>query len=350
MTLISKTSLRTLLLGATFIFGTTLAFHDTADARVGGGRSSGMSRGSSSYRSAPRQPQSSPSGSPYNNGYAPQQGYKGQPYGQPPAAPRGSFWRGVAGGLAGGLLGSMIFGSLAHGGGGGFAGGSGIGLFEILLLGGAAYFGYRWWRRRQLAEVYAGSAAAFPSKGYGSPGNHYPEPNASTYGSGRSSSASPTGSNDLSSGYSPSYQEIPQGYAPPQPAPTIPSFLESDARTIFTRIQEAWGRQDLAQPLLTAEMASIVLADLQDLQRRGHVSTLERLSIIQATVVEQGSDGGAPTVSVRFVAEAIDVTKDLRTGAIIDGNPHIPQRFTEIWNFRFEHGAWKLAGIEQDTH
>ena len=50
---------------------------------------------------------------------------------------------GILGGIAGGLLGGMLFRSLGMSGGLGGAGGGGIGLFEILLIGGIIYLIYR---------------------------------------------------------------------------------------------------------------------------------------------------------------------------------------------------------------
>ncbi|MBU0991853.1 MAG: hypothetical protein KJ737_05100 [Proteobacteria bacterium] len=49
----------------------------------------------------------------------------------------------------GGFLGSMLFGGTAHGMGTGGFGGSGIGIFEILLLGGMGYFVYKRFSRRR---------------------------------------------------------------------------------------------------------------------------------------------------------------------------------------------------------
>jgi uncharacterized membrane protein len=54
-----------------------------------------------------------------------------------------SFMRGLGGGLLGGFLGSMLFGGVGHAGMGGGFGGSGIGLFEILIIGGLIYFLYK---------------------------------------------------------------------------------------------------------------------------------------------------------------------------------------------------------------
>ena len=120
-----------------------------AYARVGGSRSSG-SRGSRSY-SAPSSPSATPSSPSRQVAPAPAQ----------PAAPSqsGGFMRGMAGGIVGGMIGGMLFRSLGFGGGEGIGGG-GIGLFEIILIGGILY-GIWWYikKRRREAEATADPAA-----------------------------------------------------------------------------------------------------------------------------------------------------------------------------------------------
>src|SRR6185369_17184404 len=109
------------------------AFPQGSDARVGGGGSLG-SRGSRSYSRPVAPPSQS---SPYQQA-APQQApqpISPSPY-QAPQPAGGGFFRSMAGGIAGGLLGGMLFRSLGMGGGWGGAGGGGIGIFEILLIGG----------------------------------------------------------------------------------------------------------------------------------------------------------------------------------------------------------------------
>ena len=50
----------------------------------------------------------------------------------------------MMGGLAGGFLGSMLFGGM-----GGMGDGGGVGMLEIILLGGLAYLGYRFFMKRR---------------------------------------------------------------------------------------------------------------------------------------------------------------------------------------------------------
>ena len=133
------------------------AFQLDAWARAGGGRSMG-SRGSRSMTAptpytAPR-PTTPPPAHPAL--------YRARGY-DPPADPSsGSFMRSFGGGLLGGLAGGMLFHSLfggpaAQSGTGAGTGGGGIGLMDILLLGGIAYLIY-WYikKKRREAEATAG--------------------------------------------------------------------------------------------------------------------------------------------------------------------------------------------------
>ena len=117
-------------------FFLTIDFVELAEARSrGGGRS---------FSSSPSRSKQPPKQS--------------QPATAQPTAPRpgGGFGSGLAGGIMGGFLGSMLFGGVAHAGGG--LGGSGIGLFEILLFAGIGFFLFRWFARRRALATGYGSA------------------------------------------------------------------------------------------------------------------------------------------------------------------------------------------------
>ena len=76
--------------------------------------------------------------------------------------------RSMAGGIMGGLLGGMLFSSIAGAGNGWGSGmgGSGIGLFEIILLAGLGYMIYRFVKKKRelsLATVSGQSATGIRS-------------------------------------------------------------------------------------------------------------------------------------------------------------------------------------------
>jgi len=110
----------------------------TAEARAGGSRSMG-GRSSRSY-SRPASPTTQPGQS--RQQVAPSPGPFQQQAG-------GGFMRNMAGGMMGGMLGSMLFSSFAGAGTGGMGGGGGIGLLEIVLLGGIGYLIFRYIRKKR---------------------------------------------------------------------------------------------------------------------------------------------------------------------------------------------------------
>ena len=136
---------------AVFLLATFTEFlTPDAEARAGRGRSSGRSSFGSNKQSQNQQPANQ------NNGF--NQNTPGA--GNPAMNNRGGMMRNIAGGMAGGFLGSMLFSSMGNAAGvNGAAGGGGIGMLEILLIAGLAYFGFRWWKSRQQTQAYAGTNA-----------------------------------------------------------------------------------------------------------------------------------------------------------------------------------------------
>lgn len=140
--MLNKTSSikRILLLVSVFAVFVVLGLSDLADARSSsGGRSMGSSRsGSASSPSKSFGNPSSPSGS---GSFSPLSGGGGS-----------SFLRGVGGGIVGGMIGNMIFGGSGHAGGMGGGGSIGIGIFELLILGGLGFFIYKRFIKPQISR------------------------------------------------------------------------------------------------------------------------------------------------------------------------------------------------------
>jgi hypothetical protein len=127
---------RITLLISLFAVCVVLGFSDLADARSrSGGRSFGGSGTSiGGFGSSPSKSlanPASPSGGGSFSRSSPSSGSGGS-----------SFLRGVGGGLVGGMIGNMLFGGTGHAGSGGGSSG-GIGIFDLLILGGLGYFIYR---------------------------------------------------------------------------------------------------------------------------------------------------------------------------------------------------------------
>jgi predicted lipid-binding transport protein (Tim44 family) len=310
-----------------------------ADARAGGGRSTG-SRGSHSM-SAPRPAFNPPPSKPYS---APSPGYvnpgpqsRPMPNMPPPGQPSsgwGSFGRGLAGGLVGGMIGNMLFGGSGHAGPGGMpAGGGGcssIGLFDLLIIGGLLYLGYRWFSRRQEAYQTSdpGTSPVTIPTSWQTPA---PEPEPL-----------PLPGSDVTT----ELEAI---------AHTDPSFNEAafkeKAQDVFFKLQGAWMRQDptLIKDLATPELAAILEKDLQDLKAKGQINKLENIAIRQVAISEAWQEQGQDYLTVGFLANLLDYTVDANTNLVVAGSDTQPVKFEEYWTFARPTGPgpWKLSAITQ---
>ena len=279
-----------------------MALPATADARIGGGRSIGRPSG---FGSRPSQ-----SARPYSNDR-----YDSSPQGQPPARSGGGFMRGAAGGLAGGFLGSMLFSSLGLGAGyGGNGGGGGMGLVEIILLGGLAYWGFRWWKNRQQAVI---GKVDMPRTGNG----EFSTMNRTPF-------ASETSESSMAKG--------------------IDAELASD---IFFKVQGAWTRRDVTpvRQLLGRDIQQILDADLAALKADHTINRLENIAVRRAEVTHSWQERGLDYSTVRFLANLLDYTVDEKTQQVVAGNAEVPVKFEEDWTFEKEPNAptWQLVGIQQ---
>ena len=287
-------------------------------ARVGGGSSSG-SRGSRSY-SSPARPSQSPA--------TPSQPSTPPSSFQQPQPQRSGWGAGLMGGLAGfalgGLLGSMLFG---HGMGGG------IGLMEILLIGGGIFLLFRMMKNRQAATVPA------PSYGQGYGGS---QPQAQPQPQMYQAQAVDTGPSDLDRGVS---------YIRQMDAGFDPARFGDTASDVFFRVQAAWMARDMSQASasLTPEMADMLQKDCDRLRGQGRINRLENIAVRSVTVTEAWQESGQDYVTVHFLANLLDYTVDERSGQVVEGSRTEPVKFEEFWTFVRPVGpnAWRLSAIQQ---
>jgi len=323
-------------LTANFIFMETIAW-----ARAGGGSSSGSRGGRSlSQPSRPPSPSPGPGSQPST------------PYGQPTPgvrpgmapSPPGSFMRspfaqGLAGGLLGGLVGNMLFGSRGYGapGSGGF-GGSGIGLFDLLLIGGGIYFLMRYLRRRRermaTEPAYYGPVDHDQAGGYGgynqAPEAAYDQPPIS-----------------------PQARDLQQGLE--QIRSFDPGFNEyqfkETAQDLFFRVQAAWMNRSLEgmEDILTDEMAADFAIQFAEMKSKGHLNRLENIAVRKVEVSEAWQESGQDFITVLFMASLLDYTVDDKNGEVVAGDRHNPVKFEEFWTFCRPggHPQWKLSAINQ---
>lgn len=290
-----------------------------AEARAGGGRSFG-SRGARTYRAPARSADPAPA-------YRPQQS-PSTPQAFPQQRPGGSFLRSMAGGIVGGLLGGMLFRSLGFAG----PGTGGVGLFDILLIGGVLYLVYRFVasRRREAAATAGHSAHRWGREEPVAPQQYgYQQPAEPVQAAGADSGLAHVRQMDG-------------------------SFSEEQFRQlvqdIFFRVQGAWTRRDLssAAEFFTPEMERVLQGDVAELKTRGQVNRLENIAVRQVEIVEAWQEEGNDFITVRFLANLLDYTTDEK-GNVLSGSDREPVKFEEFWTFTRPVGPnpWKLSAIQQ---
>ncbi len=288
---ISFAGLFILVLAALYVLG------ETAEAaRLGGGKSFGSRPSYQRSAPAPAPSPSSPQMSP------------GQPTSPMPGATSGmGRWGGMLGGmLMGGLIGSLLFG-------GGMQGAGGIGLLDIVLIGGGLFLLMRVLRARRMAAETAsgGGSMSFdrgPAQGWGS------------------------------SGYDPAADSRSEAAA----SPAIPPGFDSDeflkgAKAIYNRLQASWDKRDLEDIRLFAapEVLEVIKRQAQEDPTPGKTELL----LVSPKILEVREIDGQTVASVLY-----DVM-------MREDQAEMSRQVREIWHFSRATGTpeafWVLEGIQQ---
>ena len=299
----------------------TVLVISSADARVGGGFSSG-SRGSRTFSPPPSTSTAPGTAQPFNRTFS----QPGSPNIGAPAGgglfnrPGGLFNRpgGLLGGLAAGFLGAGLFGMLFGGGMfsgiGGFSSILGL-LLQIALIVLVVRLAMSWWHRRQMTEpAYAGAG---PGVGAG-------QAQASTFGRGFG-----FGSGSV-------------------PLEIQPADYEAFER-LLGEIQFAWSNEDIGRlrMLATPEMVSYLEGDLEQNRARNRINKTSGTRLLQGDLAEAWREGDTDFASVAMRFSLIDRTLDRTTGQLVEGSEQ-PTEITEVWTFlRPRGGNWELSAIQQ---
>ena len=291
----------------------------SADARIGGGGSSG-SRGGRTF-SAPPSTSTAPGTAQPLNRTMTQPGSPG--VGAPAAAGGGFFNRpgmGMLGGLAAGFLGAGLLGMLF--GGGMFSGLGGLSsIFGLILQIGLIIIVVRlamaWWQRRHApASAYAGAA---PGATVG-PGAQSSFRTGTGFGSG-------SGSAPLEIG---------------------PADYEAFER-LLSEIQAAWSNEDVAKlhTLASPEMVSYFTKDLEKNKDRNDINKVSDVKLLQGDLAEAWREGDTDYASVAMRFSLVDKTLERGTGKLVAGGD-APTEVTEVWTFVRPRGSnWELSAIQQ---
>jgi predicted lipid-binding transport protein (Tim44 family) len=294
-----------------------------ADARVGGGGSSG-SRGTRTY-SAPPSTSTAPNAAQPMNRTMTQPGSPGMGAPAAAGAAKGGFFNkpgmGMLGGLAAGFLGAGLLGMLF--GGGMFSGLGGLSsiiglILQIGLIIIVVRLAMSWWQRRHAtASAYAGPAPG-PAVGPGG------------------------GLNSLRTG---SGFGLGSGSAPLEIQPADYEAFER----LLGEVQSAWSNEDVAKlhTLATPEMVSYFTKDLEENKARNDVNKVSDVKLLQGDLAEAWREGDTDYASVALRFSLVDKTLERGTGKLVAGS-ETPTEATEVWTFVRPRGSdWELSAIQQ---
>jgi len=284
----------------------------SADARVGGGMSSG-SRGARTFSAPPSTSTAPSTAQPFNRTFA----QPGSPGLGTPAG--GGFFNrpgmGMLGGLAAGFLGAgllgMLFGGGMFGGLGGFSSILGL-ILQIGLIIIVVRLAMSWWQRRHANPAYAGAAAG--------PGAQSSFRSGTGFGLGSGSA----------------------------PLEITPSDYQAFER-LLGEIQAAWSNEDIAKlhTLATPEMVSYFTKDLEANKARNDINKVSDVKLLQGDLAEAWREGDTDYASVAMRYSLVDKTIERTTGQLVAGS-ETPTEVTEVWTFVRPRGAsWELSAIQQ---
>jgi predicted lipid-binding transport protein (Tim44 family) len=297
-----------------------------ADARVGGGGSSG-SRGSRTFSAPPSTTTAPGAAQPMNRTFT-QPGSPGM--GAPAAAgaaSKGGFFNrpgmGMLGGLAAGFLGAGLLGMLF--GGGLFSGLGGLSsiiglLLQVGLIIIVVRLAMSWWQRR---HTPATAYAAGPAPAAEGPGGQ------TSFRSGLSGFG--LGSNQ-------------------PPLEIQPADYEAFER-LLGEVQAAWSNEDIAKlhTLATPEMVSYFSKDLEENKANNDVNKVTDVKLLQGDLAEAWREGETDFASVAMRFSLVDKTLERTTGRLVSGS-ETPTEATEVWTFARRRGAdWELSAIQQTS-
>lgn len=130
-----------------------------------------------------------------------------------------------------------------------------------------------------------------------------------------------------------------------------PDGFLAGARGAFEMIVAAYAAGDLAtlKPLLNAEVFERFRTAVEQRRKAGEKLETTLVGIKSAELVEAELADKLASVSVKFVSEQVNVTRDA-TGKVVDGDPATVASVTDIWTFqrnlRSRDPNWALVATQ----
>ncbi len=110
-------------------------------------------------------------------------------------------------------------------------------------------------------------------------------------------------------------------------------FLEG-AQAAFEMVVEAFakGETPVLRPLLGDDVYDEFAAAIRDRMAAGHTHETTIVALDKVEILGAELRGSAARVTVKFVSQQVNVTRD-REGSAVDGDPSLIERITDIWTF-----------------
>jgi predicted lipid-binding transport protein (Tim44 family) len=127
-------------------------------------------------------------------------------------------------------------------------------------------------------------------------------------------------------------------------------FVEG-ARAAFEMIVTSFatGDRETLRPLLSDEVYENFAGAIVERADQGNTMEMTLVGIRSSDIIEASMDGRVAFVTVKFVTEQIEVTRD-SAGEVIDGDPTRVTTVTDIWTFarntRSRNPNWTLVATE----
>lgn len=131
---------------------------------------------------------------------------------------------------------------------------------------------------------------------------------------------------------------------------TVPWFLDG-ARAAYEMIVTAFAAGDRAglEPLLSKDVLADFSAAIEARQKQGETLESKLVAIREASITEARLEGRRASLTVKFVSDFIQVTKN-KAGEVLSGDAQRIQEITDLWTFERDMGArdpnWKLVATD----
>ncbi|MFQ5783664.1 MAG: Tim44/TimA family putative adaptor protein [Alphaproteobacteria bacterium] len=134
---------------------------------------------------------------------------------------------------------------------------------------------------------------------------------------------------------------------------TRKAFLEG-ARAAFEDIIGAYAAGDTKalRPLLADDVYDPFARAIGEREKAGHSLETVVVSMDESEIIEAGMNGRTAFVTVRFVTNQVNVTRDSE-GNVVDGDPGESLEVTDVWTFerntRSRNPNWKLVATRSPS-